>query len=95
MNFAVRNIMAKLFMKLCGLLPIDERKVVIKSFRGLYYNDNPRAIYEEFYKKCPDYHFIWIMENTNIRISGATVVKHASLAEIYHLATAKVWIDNK
>ena len=44
-------------IKAFGRLPIDRKKIVFMSYRGLYYNDNPRAIYEEFVKKHPDYHY--------------------------------------
>lgn len=82
-------------IKAFGRLPIDRKKIVFMSYRGLYYNDNPRAIYEEFVKKHPDYHYVWVLNHNNADVGKAKVVKHGSLEEIYHLATAKVWVDNK
>lgn len=90
-----KDSIAHIAVKAFGLLPIDKNKIIFMSYRGLYFNDNPRAIYEEFVKRYPDLHYVWVLNDKSAKVDGAKIVRHGSLAEIYHLATARVWIDNK
>ena len=79
------------FMK---ILPIDNSKIVFSSYFSTKYNDNPRAIFERILKDHPEYHYYWLMRDTKVLIPGATVIKAGSLSGLYHLATAKCWVDN-
>lgn len=80
-------------MRLCGILPL-KNKVVLISFDGKMFGDNPQAIYEEMRKNHPELDYIWIMTDPNAVIEGAKVVKAYSLKSVYHFATAKLWISN-
>lgn len=84
---------AQNFMRLCWLLPIQD-KVVFTSYVGKYCNDNPRAIYEQLKIISPKTKFVWTMLDGNVKIPGAVVAKVNSFAMLYHFATARVWIDN-
>lgn len=81
-------------MKLFGFLPIKKNKVVFQSFYGAYYSDNPKCLYEEMRKILPDYDYVWLMKNDNIKIDGCRIVRSASIRALYEMATAKCWIDN-
>jgi len=50
-------------MKLCKCLPMDRKKIVFKSFRGIECGDNPRAIFDALYAKRPDLHYVWVVAN--------------------------------
>lgn len=93
--YNLKDSIAHAAIKTFGRLPIDRKKIVFMSYRGLYFNDNPRAIYEEFLKRYPDYHYVWVLNDEHAKVAGAKIVRHGSIAEIYHLATARVWVDNK
>lgn len=95
MKNEIRDIIPKTLMFLFSFFPIDQQKVVFKSFRGLNSGDNPGAIFEEMRKKEPNNHYYWVLQDTNQVIEGAKIIKHGSISEIYHLATSKLWIDNK
>ena len=85
--------LVKEIMKICQLFPI-ERKIVFVSYGGQFCNCSPMALFNQFRKKLPDYKSIWLMNDASAKIDGASVVKRKSLKAIYHLATAKLWIDN-
>ena len=95
MKNEIRDIFAGTYMKFCQRLPIDEKKIVLKSFRGIECGDNPRAIFDALYAKRPDLHYVWVTADEKLSVPGARTVRHGSPAEIKELATAKIWIDNK
>ena len=95
MTNEIRDIIPKLFMYCCRIFPVKKHKIVFKSFRGIGCSDNPRAIYDELYRQRPDYEYIWVTQDLSRAVTGAKMVRHGSLREIYHLATARLWIDNK
>jgi CDP-glycerol glycerophosphotransferase len=76
------------------MFPIDDRKVLFRSFRGQNCGDNPGAVFQEMKKERDDLKFYWVMKDPSTRIQGASVIRYGSISELYHLATAKVWIDN-
>lgn len=80
-------------LRLFNLLPLQKKKIVFESYRGLY-NDSPKAIFLAMKEQHPEYRYIWMLKNENREISGAEVVNRKSLKALYHLATAKVWVDN-
>lgn len=82
-----------LFMVFCRILPVQNKAVFI-SYKGKYYNCNPRAIYEEIHRRMPKCKYIWLMNDDTIVIEGAKVVKNLTFKAAYHLATARLWIDN-
>lgn len=79
------------------LLPIQKKKIVIVSYFGKGYGDNLKYITESLLKEEPDVNIVWLLSkklkrsNFNSRIK---IEKYNILTTIYHLATAKVWIDN-
>ena len=86
-------ILKGLIMRLMSLLPI-ENKAVFVSYGGECCNCNPLALYKELLVKLPNYKFVWLMKDNSIKIEGADVVGVRSFKAIYHLATARLWIDN-
>lgn len=48
----------KMLLSMCR--PIKKRTVLFRSFNGQY-NDNPKYISEELYRRRPDLDFVWVM----------------------------------
>ena len=95
MKERVRDIITGVLLHILWIFPVNTKKVIFKSFRGQNCGDSPGAIFQELKKRRPDLHYYWVMRDTMVSIPGATVIKNGSLAELFHLATAKVWVDNK
>ena len=95
MKNEIRDIFPRLLMYGFRIFRIDPHKAVFKSFRGIGCGDNPRAVYDEMLKERPDYKYIWITQDPNESVPGAEMVRHGSIREIYELATARLWVDNK
>lgn len=95
MKNEIRDILPRILMLCFRMFRIDPQKAVFKSFRGLECGDNPRAVYDEMYRRRPDYKYIWITQNMSETVPGAKMVRHGSIREIYELATARLWVDNK
>lgn len=89
---------ARRFMRiLCWFLPIQSNKIVFSSFCGRGYGDNPKYIFEALVKMGVDYQMIWMINDEKEIESlpeGMIPCKVGSLQWIYHLTTAKVWVDN-
>lgn len=77
---------------------VRQNRVVFKSFGGLTYSDNPRAISEELHKLDPSLDIYWIFkEPLNKRMIAPNYiksVKSGNLKELRVRATSKFWIDN-
>lgn len=90
----VGEVGAYVIMKVCSIFPI-QKKMVFTAYAGRSYAGNPKTIYKEIVKKCGStYKYIWIMADKGIVIENADVVKKRTLLSLYHIATAKVWVDN-
>lgn len=83
-----------LFYKIIG----TKDKVVISSFNGKSYSDNPKAISIELHAINPDIEIVWLFkrpkEKGEVVPDYVRIVKYNSLKSFFELATAKVWVDN-
>lgn len=95
MKNEMRDVLPRLLMYFFRIFRIDRKKAVFKSFRGIGCGDNPRAVYDEMRRVRPDYKYIWITQDLSDSVPGAKMVKHGSIREIFELATARLWVDNK
>ena len=78
------------------LLPLCKKKIVFTTFEGSGgFCCNPRYIAEEMIKRGSEYEMIWLVNNMERQFpKGIRKVKNTFLNRVYHLATAKVWVDN-
>ena len=78
------------------ILPIKRNKVVFSTFEGDGgFCCNPRYIAEELHSRNKKLKLIWLTrKNSSDFPSYITVKKYTLLSIVYHLATAKLWIDN-
>lgn len=82
---------------LCRLLPVNPRKIVVTSFYGLGFGDNPKPIVQELLRRNADVQIVWLTAGKAAATSlptGVIPCEYHSLRKIYELSTAKVWIDN-
>lgn len=93
-----RAIIYRLSWIVCRFLPIKKDKIVVSSYYGRGYGDNPKYIVEELLRvNNSKLEIIWLVkkgqESGEIPV-GVKAVCNNSFKAIFHLSTAKVWIDN-
>ena len=79
------------------LLPVRNNKVVVSSYYGNSYGDNLRYIVDELLKQDKNLKIYWLVKNKNVALSlpaGVIPVKNFTIRAIFHLTTAKIWLDN-
>ncbi|GAB5053870.1 hypothetical protein PESHB5_03690 [Pediococcus parvulus] len=80
---------------LMRLLPLQKKTAVFESYWGASFDDNPRAIYEYWYKAHKDYKFIWPVQDMSTEIGGPGIaIKQYSLQYWYYMATSKYFVQN-
>lgn len=84
----------KLFEIICRILPLQD-KVVFDNFGGKGFGDDPKYIALELLKCNTHAKLYWIVDNLNTpMIDGIKKIKVKSFTYIYHVMTAKVYVDN-
>lgn len=83
-------------IKALHVFPIDSKKIIIVSYWGKGYGDNGKAIVNALHSKGCNYTYYWAISKKTKCIfpEYVTPVRYLSLPYYYHLATAKIWIDN-
>ena len=78
------------------LFPVRKNKVVFSTFEGDGgFCCNPRYIAEELYSRNKKLKLIWLTRKSSEDFPPyITVKKYSTLNIVYHLSTAKVWVDN-
>ncbi len=96
----LRNPVHRVAWTIFRVVPIQRNKIVFDNFNGVGYADNPKYIAEEFRKTGEDYELIWLISRKckkhmcdNLP-DGIKAVQIHTLSMIYHMVTAKVWINN-
>lgn len=89
----VRNYIFLFIMYVIRVFPIDNRKIVISNFNGRGYGDNPKYVCEALSYKNKK--LVWLVKQYDGNIPNYVVqVRYESIKSLYHLATAKIWLDN-
>lgn len=81
----------------CRFIPVDQKKVVVVNFVGRGYGDNAKYITEQLLKTGSPMKIVWLVSNPKEAASlpdGVVPCWIHSMQSIYHLSTAKIWIDN-
>lgn len=79
------------------LSPIEKTKIVVSNYYGRGSGDNAKYIVEELLQRKQDIKIIWLVKNEEEKKTlpiGVESCIWGSTESIYHLMTAKVWIDN-
>ncbi len=77
--------------------PIDKKKVVVSNYVGCGYGDNPKYIVEKLLRMNAGITIIWLVrDNKEYQTlpDGVNACFCRTWREVYHLSTARVWIDN-
>lgn len=93
MRFLLRAAYRALWLIMC-LFPINKKKIVFQNFSGKGYGDNPKYVAEKLLKN--DLKLYWAVNDINDdSVPGEiTKIKYKSVKYLYHMATARVWVDN-
>ncbi len=85
-----------LLFRLMWVLPVKKNKIVFACFEGDGgYGDNPKYIAEELHRRDDGYELVWLTHDVLRTFPDYIKVKKDNLWNtVFHLATAKVWIDN-
>ncbi len=85
----------KLIEKFYKYLPINKRKIVFDNFGGRGYGEHPKYIAEEIHSRNLPWKIIWLVKDENEPMpSWIHKVRFGSWRSLYHVATAKMWVDN-
>jgi CDP-glycerol glycerophosphotransferase len=86
----------KFLFYLFSIIPINKKKIVFTTFEGDGgYCCNPRYIAEELLNKNDKFEIIWLVNNMERQFpNNIKKVKNTFFNRTYHLATAKIWVDN-
>lgn len=86
----------RLLWKCFFVFPIDKDKIVLQSFAGRGFSDNPKYIAESLHKADPKLKLFWAVSDTGDSQFPEYIrkVKYRSVAYLFHMATAKCWVDN-
>lgn len=89
----VKGIIGQNILKIFGILPI-KNKIVFSSFLGDRYGGIPAEIFEKVKENNLDFKCIWLLNDVDKKIAGATCAKYMSFKALFHLATSRIWIDD-
>lgn len=85
-----------LLFRLMWVLPVKKNKIVFACFEGDGgYGDNPKYIAEELHRRNEQLDLVWLTHDVSRLFPDFIKVRKDNLWNtVFHLATAKVWIDN-
>jgi len=77
-------------------MSLKENRICFISFRGDFYTDSPKYIYQYLKDEYKDkYEYIWIINDNKIKIPGnVKKVKRFSIKYYYYLASSKYFVTN-
>ena len=86
----------KLYRKVYNNRKIIENQIIFESFRGDYYSDSPKYLYEFLYENFNDkFKFVWVLNDDSVKIPGnPKTVKRFSREFYKEVARSKYWIIN-
>lgn len=96
-NDLIGRIIRRLFWHFCKLFPVKKDKVVVMSYYGRGYCDNPKYVVDEILRQNLGYDIYWAVKDMKINNNlpeGVKPILIDSFKYIYHMTTAKLWIDN-
>ena len=90
------RIRTAIYYKIFNKKEIRNNQIVFCSFKGDYYSDSPKYLYEYLNENYNDkYDFIWVLNNRKVKIPGnPKIVKRFSLDYYREVARSKYWVIN-
>lgn len=85
-----------IYLNIFNKMKIKDNRICLISFRGDFYTDSPKYIYQYLLEEYGDkFEYIWIINDKNTNIPGKPKkVKRDSLKYFYYIATSKYWVTN-
>ena len=95
MNNSLR-IKIAIYYKFFNKKGINKNQIIFCSFKGDYYSDSPKYIYEYLYENYKDdYDFVWVLNDKKVKIPGNPKrVTRFSLEYFKEVARSKYWVIN-
>lgn len=92
----IMRILRRLFWYVCSILPVKKNKIVFVSYYGRPFSDNPKYIAEALLKTGQPMEYVWVTNGVEDPKTpdGFKTAKINSFKYIYHMSTAKFWVDN-
>ena len=101
----LRQIQARLAIKgklsaIFRSCPIRRNKIVFDNFHGRGYGDDPKYICEALHRMDESLDLVWLIKGGESSEEAASIpawvrkVPYGSLAALYELSTARIWVDN-
>ncbi len=91
----VKNTFLNLAKLIFILLPVRKNKIVFQNFLGKGYGDNPKYLADEILQSDKKMKLIWLVSKQDKTMpTEIKQIKIWSISAMYHLSTAKFWIDN-
>lgn len=90
----LKKILLPVFQFFFRLFPLQD-KVVFRNFNGRGLGDDPKYIALEMLRLYPKIKLVWLASNLGeSHPKGIKFIQFNSIRAYYHLATAKVWVNN-
>ena len=94
---AFHKAVIRLFWQLYYPLPVQKQKIIFSNFNGGGFGDNPKYVAEACIRRGLPYKLYWVC--TNPKAGGPypaelTLIRPNTLSFVYHMATARFWVDN-
>lgn len=85
-----------IYLNIFNKKPLNEKQIFIESFRGDFYSDSPKYLYQYLLENYGDeYEFVWVMNHKGVKIPGnPKTVKKYSLSYFRQAAKSKYWLTN-
>lgn len=96
-NNIVMRLLRRAFWIFCRIIPVNRNKVVFSSYYGRDLSDNPLAVLNALLKKKTNLKCVWVLaqdKNNGQFPEKVTYTKLNTFDYIYHMSTAKIWVDN-
>lgn len=95
---SVHDLVSNALWSICGLLPIDKKKVLFSSYYGRGYSDSSKAICEALRASGKEMKLCWLVkseaEAATLPEGVIPVDQNNPLKRILAYSTSRVWVDN-
>ena len=94
LGFGLKKKSLRIFECICRSFPI-QNKLVLDNFRGRGLGDDPKYIALELLRRDDRIQIVWLLNDMKEELpTGIKKVRYGSYMAVYHLCTARVWVDN-
>lgn len=85
-----------MIIRLFGLFPIRQNKILFSAFSARFFSDNPKYIAEQVLEEGVTADCVFVLRDPEgvCLPDGIRSVKYNTLRFLYELATSRIWVDN-